>query len=720
MKRRKTLLLEMHRRRKVGEIVDKRFGENDPTMTPEDRALERFVAEKQRGGRKASLYNLEDDEEEEEGLTHLGKSLSLSDGKETDDFDEEGLDVSEDGVDAEAAQRSRKRRRLSDTEAVDEDGLSEAGSDARPDKPKTKQEVMKEVIAKSKFHKYERQKAKEDDDDLGAELDLGLKDIYNLLRGAPSKANRVLTQNTSTDGPVMNPDRAALLNGKDRLEADKEYDERLRQMAFDARSKPTTRTKTDEEKLEEEAQRLKNLEEKRLARMRGEQQDEEDELDYGPGGDEDVAEFDEKAAGLGKGIPVETERKVLDVEDEDEFVLDDDLVASDSDLEASEPEDDDTDTPIAIETSDEEKEFVQGLLSNEDAGRAEFKTPAEPGSRSKESGEASGLPFTYQCPQTHDEFLEITESTSLQDLPTIVQRIRSIYHPKLGSENKAKLGKFSSILVEHLNHLANKPEHPSFTILGTLIRHIHSLAKSFPLEVGDAFRAQLRTIQEKRPTSPAPGDLVIYTAIGSIFPTSDHFHQVVTPAMLSMARYLGQRIPKSLADLAKAAYIGTLSLQYQRLSKRYVPEVVNSVLNGLYMLSPLKPTSVPGPFPYHEGVPSMRISTTETISMVNSRLIRFWDIEHKDGERSEEDEEVKISLLETYLGLVDEMAELWVGLSAYQEIFEPFTQAFAHLSSKSCISKLPTSTKVASLPRVAIPDANVQYPRTNSPPLPKS
>ena len=684
----------MQRRRKVGEIVDKRFGENDPTMTPEDRALERFVAEKQRGGKKASIYNLEDEGEEEEGLTHLGKSLSLGNGKEVDDFDEEGLDMSEDDADVEAIQRSRKRRRLSDTEAVNEDELPEAGSDARPDKPKTKQEVMKEVIAKSKFYKYERQKVKEDDDDLRAELDLGLKDIYSLLRGAPSKANVVQPQSTSMDGPIMNPDRAALLNGKDRLEADKEYDERLRQMAFDARSKPTTRTKTDEEKLEEKAQRLKDLEGKRLARMRGEQLDEDDEVDNGLEGNEDVADYDEKAVGLGKGIPVATERKVLDVEDEDDFVLDDDLVASNSDLEASEADDDDMDTPRAEETSEEDKEFVDGLLSKEDAGRAEFESSAESGSRSNESGKASGLPFTYQCPQTHDEFLEITKSTSLHDLPIIVQRIRSIYHPKLGSENKAKLGKFSSILVEHLDYLTNKPERASFTVLGTLIRHIHSLAKSFPLEVGDAFRAQLRTIQEKRPTSPTPGDLVIYTAIGSIFPTSDHFHQVVTPAMLSMARYLGQKIPKSLADLAKAAYIGTLSLQYQRLSKRYVPEVVNSVLNGLYMLSPLKPTSVPGPFPYHEGVPSMRIGTTETISKVNSRSIRFWDIEHKDGERPDEDEEVKISLLETYLGLVDEMAELWVGKSAYQEIFEPFIQAFAHLSRKPCISKLPTSTKV--------------------------
>lgn len=50
--RRKTLLVEMQKRNKVGGISDRRFGENDPGMTPEERMAERFVREKvrNRGG----------------------------------------------------------------------------------------------------------------------------------------------------------------------------------------------------------------------------------------------------------------------------------------------------------------------------------------------------------------------------------------------------------------------------------------------------------------------------------------------------------------------------------------------------------------------------------------------------------------------------------------------------------------------------------------------
>lgn len=41
--------MEMKNKNKVGGIVDKRFGENDPTMAPEDKMLARFTREQQVG-----------------------------------------------------------------------------------------------------------------------------------------------------------------------------------------------------------------------------------------------------------------------------------------------------------------------------------------------------------------------------------------------------------------------------------------------------------------------------------------------------------------------------------------------------------------------------------------------------------------------------------------------------------------------------------------------
>lgn len=74
---------------RAGGIVDRRFGENDPTMTPEERMLERFTRERQRTS-KGDAFNLEDNDE----LTHYGQSLS-----KLDDFDNVGLGLDDEEED---------------------------------------------------------------------------------------------------------------------------------------------------------------------------------------------------------------------------------------------------------------------------------------------------------------------------------------------------------------------------------------------------------------------------------------------------------------------------------------------------------------------------------------------------------------------------------------------------------------------------------------------
>ena len=51
-----------------------------------------------------------------------------------------------------------------------------------------------------------------------------------------------------------------------------DYDQSVRQMTLDKRAAPTNKTMTEEEKAEAEASRLKELETKRLKRMRGEKE----------------------------------------------------------------------------------------------------------------------------------------------------------------------------------------------------------------------------------------------------------------------------------------------------------------------------------------------------------------------------------------------------------------------------------------------------------------
>jgi nucleolar protein 14 len=665
--------------------LDRRFGENDPTMAPEDKMLERFTQEKQRRHKNSSAFDLEE-EDDQGGLTHMGQSLSLDGPALEDDFDEEGLELSDAEDHPSDNDNPRKRRRDSQSEVSEnEEDVSEVAQERK----KTKQEVMKEVMAKSKLYKYERQAMKEDDDDLREELDKDMAEIQALLRGSAPRPVPVPVATLNTN---MNSDRAALLTGTDKVKFDKEYDLRLRQLAQDQKAKPTERSKTEEQKLAEDSRRLQLLEAQRLRRMQGipdeadeESNKNEQDADFEDRGDEEEEEED---FGLGRGLKERPIPQELGAEDEDDFIIDDDLVASGSDIDVS---DEDSEIGGSDRDSDDD-DFLDGLLTEEEARRPEFLTGANAPLQDIEvpafNGVNGDLAYTFSCPQTHEELLNITNELVAQDIPTVIQRIRALYHPKLKSENKSKLGNFTVALIDHISYLANQSPTPPFNIIETIIRHIHSLSKTYPVETANAFRNHLESFHTSRPMAPTPGDLIILTAIGSIFPTSDHFHQVVTPAMLSMARYIGLNVPQNLSEYATGTYIVTLCLQYQQLSKRYIPELIGFILNSLYAFAPANPRKISGSFPYHE----TKLDRVVDAHHVQTRTLRLGDISSHD--LSEMDENLlKMSLLETNLRLLETAADSWTGKSAFQEVFGPASKLLEHLGNRGCRGKIPETVQ---------------------------
>ncbi|KAI9371925.1 nucleolar protein 14 [Aspergillus egyptiacus] len=679
-RRRQTLLQEMNRKNKIGGIMDRRFGENDPTMTPEERAAERFARASQKKLRKDSMFNLEDDDEEEFTLTHKGESLAFGDVDGVrDDFNE---DV--DADDMSDSEMPRKRKRALDDGEIGDYELPE--EEEVPGRKKSKHEVMQEVIAKSKFYKAQRQMAKEDDDDLREELDKGLPDLFDMLRGVKPPPK---TEPPKDELAAMNPERAALLQGKSPNETEKEYDQRLKQLTFDKRSRPTDRTKTEEEKAEEEAQRLKALEEERLRRMRGEEASEdeagavEDQEDESASEDESVPD-DAKEFGLQQATGHTTSRPE-GVDDEDDFIIEDDLVETRSDVSLSFDEDEDL---SGLEESEEEEDDQEDELINglDLPGGTSGDASAAPNDAEKP---ADGLAYTYPCPSSHENFREIIKDVSYENLPTVIQRIRALHHPRLHPDNKAKLGRFAFILVQHVAYLAEQPEHPPFAILENILRHIHSLAKTHPENVSQAFRAQLREIATDRPLNLRPGDLVILTGVAAIFPTSDHFHAISTPAHLCLARYLGQGPVNSLSDLCTGTYAASLALQYQTISKRYMPEFINYVLNALCVLSPEAPTSPLGSFPHRKPTQSLRLITPS--KSLSTRKLHFWDMtDAEQAQDQDQTESLKLSLITTLSSLLRTVSGTWSSNSAYTEIFEQAQSVLEHLS-RSCASKKRSS-----------------------------
>lgn len=127
-KRRNELLPEHQTRDHRGTFKDRRFGETNPDMTLEDRMLERYTRERQRGQGKQGMFNLDEGDELDDfadgnllgggGLTHGGRSVLDLPG---DDFVAQGLDEEDDEAVREIDRRNIARNNFGGFNEKEED-----------------------------------------------------------------------------------------------------------------------------------------------------------------------------------------------------------------------------------------------------------------------------------------------------------------------------------------------------------------------------------------------------------------------------------------------------------------------------------------------------------------------------------------------------------------------------------------------------------------------
>lgn len=297
----------------------------------------------------------------------------------------------------------------------------------KPERKKSKQEVMSEIMAKSKGYKAERQHQKDMDEDLRDELDGELNDLRALLQEGPS------------DTAAYRPKPASHEN-------DAGYAQFVKTLAFEARAKPKDRTKTEDELAMEEKTRLEEAEAKRQRRMRGEESEDEEErgkrrrIDTRREGDDlddDFLDEDEEDELLGPGLTRETleargatkaaAASLEDAESDEEETGEDGESGEDED---EEDEDEDEDV---VSDMDDLSDAVGS--SNADQDEVDLVRP----SRRKTSKKTTEIPYTFECPDSIDQFEDIMEPLEDSALPIVVQRIRAIHHPSLAQGNKERL-----------------------------------------------------------------------------------------------------------------------------------------------------------------------------------------------------------------------------------------------------------------------------------------
>jgi nucleolar protein 14 len=408
---------------------------------------------------------------------------------------------------------------------------------------KSRNEIMKELIAKSKSHKRERQMIKEQNMDLQEEVDADLDEIRGLLvpMHAPSTEGRM----------VVNADRLKMISGEIERpseqplppkEEEDDYDRAVKELAFDKRARPSNRTKTEEELALEAKKELEELEAKRVRRMKGiVSDDDEPETTKKRKRDSRNSQADDL------GDNDYTEHWQQTVEDEEEMPLtykDGKLVnnkifmkpaagESDSEEYGSEEESDsdsgsgsgseeesgdesssdkesaektkskvakkeydveDLGGNVALDSdqgsessgsdsddSDDSRDSEQRMLE-EMATDSESEAEVEKPAKKKKKivQEASAsLPFTFEFPNNYEEFMDLIKDQSTENQLTIVKRLRILYSVKLAKENKEKMNRLMVILLKHTMDLSNSGSMDLEVIKG-FTEHVIELCRQSP------------------------------------------------------------------------------------------------------------------------------------------------------------------------------------------------------------------------------------------------
>lgn len=489
MQRKKSLLPEHELRHHRGTFLDRRFGESDPSMSMEDRMLERYTRERQAGQGRKGMFNLEDDDGDvfgdlDEGfalgggLTHGGRSVDQLKG---DDFDAQGLGLGDREAEDEDEDVRMGRIGRGVVRNVhfgggegDEDEGDVDGEGQGEERKKSKQEVMAEVIAKSKAHKLERQLQNERDAEAREELDADIDDIRALL-DASASANAGPSR-PPIPGFATGANASSVFGAAAQRDAaaDDAYDKFVRSIQFDARARPKDRTKTEDELALEEKERLESAERKRLKRMRGEaDSEEEDDDDEGgrarrkgkqgqeraPEGDDLGGDWEEELLGPGLtreglesvALPMKDGEEDDDDDDEDsennedgngegeDEDNDEDNEEGEDDEEDEDEDEDDDEDDDEVDDLEDLQDDVDGVGASDDDIEVSVSVVKPSKGKARAVPATKEIPYTFSCPSSIEEFEDLLDGLADEALPTVVQRIRSLHHPSLAQGNKEKL-----------------------------------------------------------------------------------------------------------------------------------------------------------------------------------------------------------------------------------------------------------------------------------------
>lgn len=187
-------------------------------------------------------------------------------------------------------------------------------------------------------------------------------------------------------------------------------------------------------------------------------------------------------------------------------------------------------------------------------------------------------------------------------------------------------------------------------------------------------------------TWPGLPELSLLRIIGVIWPTSDLNHAVVSPTRVLMGAYLGLGRIRSLTDITSGLFLCTLFLQFERLSKRLIPEAINFLINTVLHLAPhhyKDITLLPGSFPSPDFDSDLCRPLSLQLNPKKPPILQTANLSSLISSRTSE--QAKADLLGLALELIGRFANMYKGLDGFIELYQPISEIIQNLDDKKLI-----------------------------------
>jgi nucleolar protein 14 len=181
-------------------------------------------------------------------------------------------------------------------------------------------------------------------------------------------------------------------------------------------------------------------------------------------------------------------------------------------------------------------------------------------------------------------------------------------------------------------------------------------------------------------TWPGLPELVFLRVLGALWPTSDMHHVVVSPARLLMGSYLGLCKITSFIDAASGLFLCTLFLQYETLSKRFVPEAISFLTNTVLSLSPSSQRYHTGQLCVigNDGTKILSVNRPDLVAVISDKRVSA---------------QTNVDLLGLTVDLLARFSELCKALDGFVELYEPILEVLGDIDSDALCPSLQVRLK---------------------------